>query len=145
MLKRILSISGKPGLFELVSQGKNMLILESLTEKKRVPAYTHEKILSLGDIAIYTEDGEVSLASVLQSMKEKEGGKVASIDAKKADGKELAEYLATVLPNFDRSRVYSSDIKKLISWYNILVQSGRDDFEPKKKEAKPAEAEAESK
>lgn len=145
MLKRILSISGKPGLFELVSQGKNMLILESLTEKKRVPAYTHEKILSLGDIAIYTEEGEVPLASVLQSMKEKEGGKVASIDAKKADGKELAAYLATVLPNFDRNRVYSSDIKKLISWYNILVQSGHDDFEPKKKEAQPAEADAESK
>ena len=103
MLKRILSISGKPGLFELVSQGKNMLILESLTEKKRVPAYTHEKILSLGDIAIYTEEGEVPLVDVLRSMKEKEGGKTVSFDPKKADGKQLAEYLASVLPNFARA------------------------------------------
>ncbi len=135
MLKRILSISGKPGLFELVSQGKNMLILESLTEKKRVPAYTHEKILSLGDIAIYTEEGETPLAEVLQSIKEKENGKVASINPKKAEGKELAAYLATVLPNFDRDRVYSSDIKKLLTWYNILVESGRDQFVEEKKEA----------
>lgn len=139
MLKRILSISGKPGLFELVSQGKNMLILESLTEKKRVPAYTHEKILSLGDIAIYTEEGETPLANVLQSMKEKEAGKVASVDPKKADGKALTEYLASVLPNFDRDRVYTSDIKKLISWYNILVQSGHDNFVEKKKEEKKSE------
>lgn len=139
MLKRILSISGKPGLFELVSQGKNMLILESLTEKKRVPAYTHEKILSLGDIAIYTEEGETPLANVLQSMKEKEAGKVASVDPKKADGKALTDYLASVLPNFDRDRVYTSDIKKLISWYNILVQSGHDNFVEKKEEEKKSE------
>ncbi len=141
MLKRILSISGKPGLFELVSQGKNMLILESLTEKKRVPAYTHEKILSLGDIAIYTEEGEVPLVDVLRSMKEKEGGKTVSFDPKKADGKQLAEYLASVLPNFARDRVYSSDIKKLITWYNILIESGRDDFEEKKSADAPAETE----
>ena len=139
MLKRILSISGKPGLFELVSQGKNMLILESLTEKKRVPAYTHEKILSLGDIAIYTEEGEVPLLNVLRSMKEKEGGKKVAMDLKKADGKQLAYYLAAVLPNFDRDRVYSSDIKKLITWYNILVESGRDDFEEKKSADAPSE------
>lgn len=139
MLKRILSISGKPGLFELVSQGKNMLILESLTEKKRVPAYTHEKILSLGDIAIYTEDGEVPLVDVLRSMKEKENGQKVGFDPKKADGKQLAEYLGEVLPNFDRNRVYSSDIKKLIAWYNILVESGKDDFEEKKSAAAPAE------
>lgn len=142
MLKRILSISGKPGLFELVSQGKNMLILESLTEKKRIPAYTHEKILSLGDIAIYTESGEVPLVNVLRSMKEKENGKTVSFDPKKADGKQLSDYLAAVLPDFDRDRVYSSDIKKLISWYNILIESGRDDFEEKSGNEAPAEEES---
>ena len=142
MLKRILSISGKPGLFELVSQGKNMLILESLTEKKRVPAYTHEKILSLGDIAIYTESGEVPLVNVLRSMKEKEKGKTVSFDPKKADGKQLSDYLAGVLPDFDRGRVYSSDIKKLISWYNILLESGRDDFEEKSGNEAPTEEES---
>ena len=133
MLKRILSISGKPGLFELVSQGKNMLIVESLKEKKRLPAYTHEKILSLGDIAMYTEDGEVPLIEVFNTMKKKESGKPAQIDIKKADSKELAAYLAEVLPNFDRERVYSSDIKKLISWYNILVETGHDQFEKEEK------------
>ncbi len=138
MLKKILSISGKSGLFELVSQGKNMLIVESLIDHKKVPAYTHEKILSLGDIAMYTETGEVPLAEVFVSMKKKEDGKKVSLDAKKADSKALAEYLASVLPDFDRERVYSSDIKKLISWYNILVETGHDNFEedlPEQKEA----------
>ena len=85
MLKKILSISGKPGLFELISQGKNMLIVESLTEKKRVPAYPSEKILSLGDIAVYTEEGETPLLNVLKSIKSKENGQKANIDLKKAD------------------------------------------------------------
>lgn len=129
MLKKILSISGKSGLFELISQGRNMLIVESLSTHKRQPAYSNEKILSLGDIAMYTEEGEVPLAEVLLSMKKKEEGKTVSIDLKKADKEELGEYLATVLPNYDRTRVYPSDIKKLISWYNILVEAGKDDFE----------------
>jgi hypothetical protein len=129
MLKKILSISGKSGLFELISQGRNMLIVESLSTHKRQPAYSNEKILSLGDIAMYTEEGEVPLAEVLLSMKKKEEGKTVSIDLKKADKEELGEYLATVLPNYDRTMVYPSDIKKLISWYNILVEAGKDDFE----------------
>ena len=134
MLKRILSIAGKSGLYELVSQGKNMLIVESLKERKRMPAYTNEKILSLGDIAMYTDDGEVPLVEVFNSMKKKEEGKVVAIDLKKASGKELSEYLAAVLPNFDRDRVYASDIKKLITWYNLLVETGHDKFEKEKKE-----------
>lgn len=129
MLKKILSISGKSGLFELISQGRNMLIVESLLTHKRQPAYSNEKILSLGDIAMYTEEGEVPLAEVLLAMKEKEEGKTISIDLKTAEKKELGEYLAAVLPNYDRTRVYPSDIKKLISWYNILVEAGKDDFE----------------
>ena len=129
MLKKILSISGKSGLFELISQGRNMLIVESLLTHKRQPAYSNEKILSLGDIAMYTEGGEVPLAEVLLAMKKKEEGKTISIDLKTAEKKELGEYLAAVLPNYDRTRVYPSDIKKLISWYNILVEAGKDDFE----------------
>ena len=125
MLKKILSISGKSGLFELISQGRNMLIVESLLTHKRQPAYSNEKILSLGD----TEEGEVPLAEVLLAMKKKEEGKTISIDLKTAEKKELGEYLAAVLPNYDRTRVYPSDIKKLISWYNILVEAGKDDFE----------------
>ncbi len=128
MLNTILSISGKPGLYRLLSQGKNMLIVESLTDKKRFPAYGNEKIISLADIAMYTDDEEVPLRQVLESMKKKENGGKASIDAKKASAEELRAYLAEVLPNFDRDRVYVGDIKKLVAWYNLLVECGEDDF-----------------
>lgn len=132
MLKTILSISGKPGLYKLVSQGKNMLIVESIsTEKKRFPAYSHEKIISLGDIAMYTEEAEVPLRDVLNAMKEKENGALASIDVKKSTPDQLRSYLAEILPDFDRDRVYPTDIKKLISWYNILISNGMADFEEK--------------
>lgn len=129
MLKTILSISGKPGLYKLVSQGKNMLIVETIdAAKKRFPAYGNEKIISLADIAMYTNDSEVPLREVLCSMKEKENAATASIDVKKATSDQLREYLADVLPDFDRDRVYINDIKKLILWYNILVSNGITDF-----------------
>ena len=130
MLKTILSISGKPGLYKLVSQGKNMLIVESLSaDKKRFPAYSNEKIISLGDIAMYTDEEEVPLKDVLTSIKEKENGGETSFDVKKASQDELRNYLGEVLPNFDRERVYVNDIKKLISWYNILIANGITDFQ----------------
>lgn len=129
MLKTILSISGKPGLFKLVSHGKNMLIVESLADKKRVPAYAKDKVISLGDIAIYTDETEVPLHEVLSSIKEKEnGGKITIGSSAKPD--ELRAYFAEVLPTFDRERVYPSDIKKLISWYNLLISAGITDFTP---------------
>ena len=129
MLKTILSISGKPGLYKLVSQGKNMLIVESLADKKRFPAYSNEKIISLGDIAMYTDTEDIPLQEVLLSMKKKENGAAVVMDLKKATADELRAYMAEVLPAFDRDRVYLSDIKKLISWYNLLVESGITDFE----------------
>lgn len=139
MLKTILSISGKPGLYKLVSQGKNMLIVESLSaDKKRFPAYSHEKIISLGDIAMYTDEEEVPLKDVLTSMKEKENGLAVSFDAKKASQDDLRNYLGEILPNFDRERVYTNDIKKLISWYNILIANGITDFQDKEAEADQA-------
>ena len=125
MLKTILSISGKPGLFKLVSHGKNMLIVESLADKKRVPAYAKDKVISLGDIAIYTNEAEVPLHEVLTNVKNKENGQQASVSTS-AKPDELAE----ILPNFDRERVYPSDIKKLISWYNILIGAGLTEFTP---------------
>ena len=131
MLKTILSISGKPGLYKLISQGKNMLIVESInTEKKRFPAYGNEKIISLADIAMYTKDEEVPLYKVLNTIKQKENSQIASIDPKKATPEQLREYLSDVLPDFDRDRVYVTDIKKLISWSNILVSNGITDFVP---------------
>ena len=129
MLKTVLSIAGKPGLYKLVSQGKNMLIVESLIDKKRFPAYGNEKIISLGDIAMYTDAEDVPLKDVLLAMREKENGAAVSLDWKKASAEELRDYLAEVLPAFDRGRVHTSDIKKLIAWYNLLVSSGMTDFE----------------
>ena len=129
MLRTILSISGKPGLYKLISQGKNMLILEALdATKKRFPVYGHDKVISLGDIAMYTDDEEVALGEVLESVKNKENGAVASIDYKKASAGELQAFMAEVLPTYDRDRVHNSDIKKLIQWYNILVTNGVTEF-----------------
>ncbi|WP_321332638.1 DUF5606 domain-containing protein [uncultured Bacteroides sp.] len=140
MLKTILSISGKPGLYKLISKGKNMLIVESMSvDKKRVPVYGNEKVISLGDIAMYTEDAEVPLKKVLISIKEKENGGLASIDVKKAKAEELRDYLSLILPKFDRDRVYVTDIKKLISWYNILVTNGITDFDAEEKAQNDAE------
>ena len=129
MLKTILSIAGKPGLYKLVLQGRNMLIVESLVDKKRIPAYGSEKIISLGDIAMYTDAEDVPLSQVLTAVKTKENGQEATIDLKKASQDELKAYMSEVLPNFDRDRVHVSDIKKLISWYNLLVKAGITDFE----------------
>jgi len=131
MLKKILSVSGKPGLYKLVSQGKSMLIVEALTDGRRLPVYAREKIISLGDIAIYTDGDEVPLYEVLNSVKAKEEGKAASsINAVRATPDELRAYMAEVLPNFDRERVYPTDIKRLLSWYNLLISAGITDFDP---------------
>ena len=142
MLKKILSVSGKPGLYKLVSQGKSMLIVETLTDGRRLPVYAREKIISLGDIAIYTDGDEVPLYEVLNSVKAKEEGQVvSSIDAARATPDELRAYMAEVLPNFDRERVYPTDIKRLLSWYNLLIGAGITDFDPQEA-AEEADVEA---
>ena len=135
MIKTILSISGRPGLFKLVNQGKNMLIVESLLNGKRTPAYAHDKVISLGDIAIYTYSEEVALADVFESIKEKNEGKKVDV---KALGNEaqIREYFATILPEFDDERVYTNDIKKVFGWYNMLIDAGFETF----KAAEEAEA-----
>ncbi|MGB4414757.1 MAG: DUF5606 domain-containing protein [Paludibacter sp.] len=127
MLKEILSVTGKPGLFKLVSQGKNMLIVESLIDGKRIPAYTKDKVVSLGDIAIFTETEEVPLGKVLEKIKAKENGAICPVDAK-SDNNLLREYMAEILPEYDRERVYPSDIRKLITWYNLLINSNITEF-----------------
>ena len=128
MLRDILSITGKPGLYKLVSRGNNMLIVESLLDGKRVPTYARDKIVSLGEISMYTMGEDVSLSEVLTKLGEKEGLKVAAIDPKKADNDQLRDFFGEVLPDFDRDRVYPSDIRKLIQWYNILINAGITDF-----------------
>ncbi len=145
MLRTILSISGKPGLYKLVSRAKNNLIVEILDEThRRLPAFSTDRIISLGDIAMFTETDDVPLSQVLSSMKALEDGKPSSVDYKKASGDELRTYFAKILPDFDRERVHNSDIKKLIQWYDILVKNGITDFEEKETtaegEAEPASA-----
>lgn len=141
MLKEILSITGKPGLYKLVSQGKNMLIVESLSDGKRMPAYASDKVVSLGDIAIFTDTSEMPLNEVLKSIFAKENGAVCSIDPK-SDNDKLRKYLGEIISDYDRDRVYPSDIRKLLQWYNLLVNTGNTDFEVKREEDKK-EAESE--
>jgi dephospho-CoA kinase len=133
----ILAISGKPGLYKLISRAKNSLIVEALDEtKKRFPTFGTDRIISLGDIAMFTETEDIALYKVLNAIKELEQGKTVSIDYKKASGKELQDYFTKVLPEWDRDRVKNSHIQKLIQWYNILIEAGITDFE---EEMKPTE------
>ncbi len=125
MLKDILAISGRPGLYKLVTQSKNMWIVESLNpQKRRFPVPAHQKVSSLADIAIYTDEGEVPLHEVFNAIKEKEKGQKTILNTKRATGEQFRSYLAEVLPSFDRDRVFVSDIKKLLNWYNTLIING---------------------
>ena len=133
MLKEILSVSGKSGLFKLISQGKNMFIVESLIDHKRFPVYMRDKIVSLNDVAIYTSGEEVPLAVVFNSIKEKEQGQAVSLSPS-AEPNELRAYFETVLPDFDKDRVYPSDIRKMLNWYNLLTKEGLTDFAKKEED-----------
>lgn len=130
MLQTILAISGKPGLYKLVSRAKNSLVVEILDgTHRRMPAFATDRVTSLADIAMYTDADDVPLYKVLAGLRDLEEGKPAAIDIKKAGADELREYFGKVLPDFDRERVHNSDIKKLIQWYNILIANGITDFE----------------
>ncbi len=141
MLKTILAISGKPGLYKLVSRGNKMLIVETVdSAKKRMPAYGADKVVSLADISIYTDDdNEVSLASVFESIKAKYEGKLVDISSNKADKQSVIDFFEAVLPNYDRDRVRVSDMRKVIAWYNILVANGITEFEEKTEETENTE------
>ena len=142
MLERILAISGKPGLYLLVNRGNRSLIVETLdAQKKRMPAFGADKIISLADIAMYTDEKEVPLRQVLKNIYDIEGGKPATLDYRKATKEELADFMAKALPNYDRDHVYPSDMKKLLQWYNILVENGITDFDAPEQPAEVQEAE----
>lgn len=145
MLKNILSITGKPGLYKLVSRGNNMLIVESLIDGKRMPTYARDKIVSLAEVSMFTTGDDIALGEVLTKVGEKEGLKVASIDPKKADNDAMRAYFAEVLPDFDRDRVYPTDIRKLVQWYNILINAGITDFTTKEDEGEEEAATVEDK
>jgi hypothetical protein len=145
MLKEILSISGKAGLYKLISQGNNMFIAESLIDRKRIPVYAKDKVISLGDISIFTDDEETPLSKILDSIKQKENGEQIDFNPS-IQKEELKNYFAQVLPNFDRDRVYPSDIKKIMGWYNLLVKNELTDFiEADKEEQEEQKEEVEQK
>ncbi len=139
-LKGILAISGYSGLFKLVKQSQSGIIVESLETKKRMPAYATTKITSLEDSAVFLEnEQEISLVDVLKNIYEKEEGGQAINH--KSDAAKLKAYFAEVLPEYDKERVYVSDIKKIISWYNTLQKYDMLDFSEAENKEEAAETE----
>lgn len=126
-LDKILSIGGRPGLFKLVTQTRAGFVAESLIDGKRVTASLKNNVSVLSEIAIYTLDEELPLREVFQKIKDKENGEKTSVGHKEAKIK-LEEFFFGVLPNYDEDRVYASDIKKVIQWYNLLTEKGLNDF-----------------
>lgn len=121
---KIIAVSGKPGLFQVVSQTKTGLIVDSLVDQKRFPITSTQNVSLLENIAIYTYEEEVPLLNVFKSMYEKAEGK--EVMSHKESGNKLMAFFAEVLPDYDDERVYTSNIKKVIQWYNLLVKSGLD-------------------
>ncbi len=135
MLKGILSISGQPGLFKLVAETKNSIIVESLITGKRMPAYSTSKISSLSDISVFTETGEILLTDLFKKIKE--NGKIISA---KASSNEIKAFFTDILPDYDKDRVYVSDMKKVVQWYQLLdEQNLLIETEEVKEEVKPEE------
>ena len=139
MLKGILAITGQPGLFKVISEGKNNVVIESLLTGKKSTAYADAKMSTLEDIAIYTLTEDVPLKTVLRKIFDKEnGGKTIDV---KSSPDELKNYFAEILPDYDKTRVYGSDVKKVLSWYNLLSEKGLLVFEDEKPEETDKEAE----
>lgn len=144
MIRQILAISGKPGLYKLISRGNRNLIIETVDEKKkRMPAFGTDQVVSLADISIYTDDDkEVSLLSVFESIKNNYDGKAVDLSPKKADQEDIVAFFAKVLPNYDTDRVRVTDMRKVLSWYNILINNGISEFLPKAEEENNKEEES---
>lgn len=121
-LSGIISISGRPGLYKVIAQGKNSIIVESVTDKKRFPAYATDRISALEDISIYTYDGDKPLKEIFAEIYAKQDGKEAP--SHKEDHSVLQAFILEIIPDYDEERVYPSDIKKLLQWYNMLLNSG---------------------
>lgn len=123
MLREILSITGKPGLFKIVTHNGRVLVVEDLQTMKRFPVSPRDKVVALGDVAMYTDGDDKPLPEIFEACYKANDGKPVDIKALQANGG-LAEAFATVLPDYDRDRVYGSDIRKMFTWYNALVAAG---------------------
>lgn len=136
-LTKILAIAGKPGLYNMVAQTKSGVIVESLIDKKRFPAFSHDRISSLSEISIFTTDEDLPLKDVLKKVFEKYNGEQAI--SNKSSNDQLKTFMEEILPNYDKERVYVSDIKKLVVWYNLLQENGLLDFTEEEKTEEPTE------
>lgn len=130
-LNEIISITGRPGLFKVVAQGKNSVIVESIVDKKRIAAHASDRISTIGDISIYTTDEDVKLINVFEKFNDKYDGKACP--SHKEELSKLEEILGEILPNYDRERVYKSDLRKIFQWYNIIINAGIPIVEKKEK------------
>lgn len=146
MLREIISVTGKPGLFRLLSQAKGALIVEELGTGRRFPVHAREKVVSLGDIAMYTESGDTPLGEILDKVYAVKEGKPIDIKALAAQKGALKEEFGGIVEDFDRDRVHDGDVKKLFTWYNILIANGFEKFAEEKPEADTkSDSEAETK
>jgi len=136
ILDKIIAITGKPGLYQIISQNKNSLIVESLIDKKRRVVTLREQLSALKDIAIYTYEEEIPIKIVFKSIFDNENG-LTSVNTKSSK-QELLDYFRTILPEFDEERVYVSTIKKIINWYNLLFDN-KFDFKQLAEDEKVAE------
>lgn len=150
MLKKIISITGKPGLQKILSQGRGTLIVEDVETKRRFPVHSRDQVVSLGDISMYTESGDTPLAEIMQMLYDKTGGN--PIDGDSMNSEQLHQSFGDVVTDYDRLRVRDRDIKKLYKWYNLLLADGLTKFaedtadaeaEKAAESKKPAESKAE--
>lgn len=121
-LSKILSVTGKNGLFKLISHNKSSFIVESLTDGKRLPVFPNDGVATLDNISIFTEDDDTPLQNVFLSIFKKENGAASNVNL--SDSKALKAYFEEILPNYDRERVYVSNMKKVVLWYNQLIEKG---------------------
>jgi len=143
-LSKILSISGKPGLYLMVGEAKNNLIVESLIDGKKTPSFAHDRVSTLKEISIYTDTEDVPLETVFKSIFEYTSGKPVE-NPKKASGDNLKSMFAEILPDYDRDAVYVSDIKKIFSWFNLLLDKNLLDFSEEEKTESADESKVEEK
>lgn len=140
-LKDIYTISGYPGLFKYVAQGRNGIIVEGIEDKKRMNAFATMKVSSLGDISVFTQTGEIPLADILKRIREKEN---SNPGPETKDPKVLQVYFESVLPEYDKERVHQSDIKKIIAWYNLLQKNNMLNLLDEEEKTEPADEKKES-
>lgn len=133
-LKQILSISGKPGLFKILTGNRTPIVIQDLTTKVKRQLFPKDKVVSLYDISIYTEEGDLPLRTLLTTIFEKQSGKELDAENITATPESLKSFMEEVLPSYDKERVYPTDIRKVVLWYNTLVKDGFTTFEEQEEE-----------